>query len=331
MTVAIYLDRWLSEIEGDIEPSTREFYRANVERYLRPALGDRPLDGLTVEELESTFDDLVAGGGHDGGPLDPTTVAKAGSTLRRAFDRAVDDGVLPVNVARRCQLPSPSDTTLRSQGRSYRVWTSEEVRRFIDEIYADRYRALWIVAIGTGMRRGELLGLHWADVDLDRGVLRVRHVLRDGEDGPTLGPVAENRERSLTIDRSVVEALDWHGRLQELQLGGLERGGEARPDLVFTTTEGAPLIPTNISAHFSRLVERVDVPPVRLHDLRHTHAALLIGAGVDIAAVSRRLGHALLETTVDLYGDLLRARERDVAGRFFAYLYPDRRDAEADH
>lgn len=77
LTVAIYLDRWLSEIEGDIEPPTREFYRANVERYLRPALGDRPLDGLTVEELESTFDDLVAGGGHDGGPLDPTTVAKA--------------------------------------------------------------------------------------------------------------------------------------------------------------------------------------------------------------------------------------------------------------
>lgn len=157
------------------------------------------------------------------------------------------------------------------------------------------------------------------------------HVLRDTKDGPRLGPVAENRERSLAIDRSVVEVLDWRGRLQELQLGGPERGGTV-PGLVFTTTEGAPLIPTNISAHFSRLVERVDVPPVRLHDLRHTHAALLIGGSVDVAAVSRRLGHALLETTVDLYGDLLRAQERDVAERFFAYLYPDRRDAEAaDH
>jgi integrase len=194
------------------------------------------------------------------------------------------------------------------------VWFAEELRAFLDAVQGDRLAALWTVLCTTGMRRSEACGLPWTAVDLEHGRVQVTQVCVRVGDTPTLiaGTKTTSSRRSFELDPATVAALRAH-RARQLQ----ERlaWGQAWTDtgLVFTREDGTVLNPERLSDAFLKLVERAGLPRITLHGLRHSYASTALQAGVPIEVLSRRLGHAQVSTTYDLYVHTSRRQDRDAA------------------
>jgi integrase len=205
-------------------------------------------------------------------------------------------------------------------------WTPEQLASFLGSVADHRLFPLWRTAGFTGMRRGELAGLRWSDVDLDGDdrspgrISVVRQYAPDGVGGFAFhGPKSERGRRVIDLDPETIRVLAaWRDRqLGERALLGLVE----RPDLVFSQLDGSPLRPdSGISGLFERLVAKVDVPRIRVHDLRHTHCAHLIATGADLKAVSTRLGHASAGFTLDRYGHLLPGQQAKAAAMVAALV-----------
>lgn len=322
LTVGTYLRDWLELQRTRLQPSTVASYAGNVRRYLEPHLGDVPLHELDILQLERLWVQLLSFGGEDGRPLSRRTVEYAAATLRSALSDAVRTDLVERNVAKLARLPTIDPDQDDSAGGELQVWTAEEARRFLQETHEDGLHDIWAVALGTGMRRGELLGLRWEDVDLDARILHVRRALQVVDGHARLKATKTLRSRSIRIDVNVVEVLRRRRRQQQLQREAAgEHGWRDRWGLAFTEEDGTYLVPMNVTQAFRWRVRRVDVPTIRLHDLRHTHATLLLEAGVPIKVVSERLGHASVSMTLDVYAHVLPAMEVDAVERFTAHLY----------
>jgi integrase len=176
------------------------------------------------------------------------------------------------------------------------------------------------LAATTGMRRGEVLGLRWRDVDLQRGVLQVVQQRVRGADALTYGPPKTSRgRRRIDLDPATVSALREHRRRQledRLAFGP----GYIDADLVFARADGSPLDPDVVSRSFERLARRVGLTPIRFHDLRHTHATLALAAGIHPKVVQERLGHSSVSITLDLYSHAVPAMQADAASRIAAIV-----------
>ncbi|MBW3665737.1 MAG: site-specific integrase [Actinobacteria bacterium] len=318
-TVGAYLRDWMEIQRHRLQPTSWKSYLGCVERYLIPNLGDIPLGELSAVQLEKLWARLLESGGQDGASLSPRTVQYAAQTLHKALNDAVRTELLGRNVASLAETPNLAvdgeDTT------ELQVWTAEQVRAFLDAIYDDPHRDIWELALGTGMRRGEQLGLRWQDVDLEDGLLYIRRSLQVVDGSARLKSTKTSRSRRIRIDDRLVDVLGWRRQVQDRQR---RRAGDRWVDewgLVFTDTDGSWLNPMNISAAFRRLVRRLDVPNIRLHDLRHTHATLLLEAGVPIKVVSERLGHASVQATLEVYAHVLPAMEADAVVRFSEHVH----------
>jgi integrase len=184
----------------------------------------------------------------------------------------------------------------------------DEVRRLLEAASGDRLEALYVLAINTGMRRGELLGLKWSDVDLEGGRLSIRRTLTRTDNGKrvTLGePKTKGSRRTVRLTQRAIEALRSH---LERQLGDIEAAGDLYYDrgLVFTTETGTPINPSNLRQRsFAPLLKRAGLPHIRFHDLRHTCATLLLSKGVHPKFVQELLGHASIAITLDTYSHML--------------------------
>lgn len=321
LTVGAYLAEWLEVQRHRLQPTTLKSYTGNVDRYLAPHIGDVALADLDVRQLERLYADLMSRGGDGGRPLSRRTVEYAAATLRSALNDAVRTGLLDRNPASLARPPRIDPTSPTEGDEELQVWTAEEARRFLEQIRGDRLRDLWVVALGTGMRRGELLGLRWEDVDIERATLHVRRSLQVVDGLVRLKRTKTSRSRSLRIDERVVEVLDRRRRLQEIHR---EAAGDAWSDrwgLVFTEEDGSYLVPMNVSSAFRWLVRKLDVPVIRLHDIRHTHATLLLQAGTPVKVVSERMGHSTIRVTLDVYAHVLPAMDADAVERFAAHVY----------
>lgn len=191
LTVGQWLDTWIETHAVSLKPSTANSYRGNIERYLKPHLGHERLQALSPSRLSLTFRQLYETGGKDGAPLSPRTVEFARAILRKALDDAVLDRLLEVNPVVGTKRP-------RAIKPQHKVWTPEQLRAFIAHITTtgDRFAPLWVLAAGTGMRRGELLALRWGDIDLDAGVVSVeRSVTQIGRELHYSGPRTTNGAR----------------------------------------------------------------------------------------------------------------------------------------
>lgn len=313
-TLAVYLDEWLDRRRAQLRPSTAHSYRQLVRAYLVPALGDLRLDELDRRLLETTYARLLDHGGMCGRSLSPTTVRYCHAVLRRALEDARLDGLLATNPADAARPPrhDPDEDEVDDD---LRVWTGAQAATFLAHVDAHPWRGLWHLALGTGARRGELLGLRWTDVDLDAGQVRIRRSLTVVDGTPRLLGTKTSRSRVVQVGSSVVAALRAHGREQVRQ----RRDAEVWQDrwgLVFTEAAGTNLPPMHVTLAFRRLVRQAPVPVIRLHDLRHTHASLLLADGVPIKVVSERLGHATIAMTMDVYGHLLPGMDAEAADRF---------------
>jgi integrase len=318
LTLDAYVGEWLERRRSQLRPTTLKSYRQAVDCYLRPHLGDLRLDELDRRRLERFYAWLLVEGGHGGKPLSPTSVQYVHAILGRVLEDARLDGLLEVNPARRARRPTrhPDEVELDEPPA---VWSAAQAARFLAFVDDHPLRALWHLALGTGARRGELLGLRWQDVDLDAGQLCIQRALSVIDGVPRLLGTKTSKRRTLSVAGSVVDALRRHEREQQRRRQDAT-DWQDRWGLVFTDEVGAPIDPMAVTKAFRALVSEAPVPAVRLHDVRHFHATALLGAGVPVTVVSRRLGHSSVTMTLEVYGHVLPAADADAAERLDALL-----------
>ena len=296
-----FLDLWLRNIEATIRPSTFTSYSGIVRRHLVPALGRTSLDGLTIHDVAG----LLA---KKRSELSPRTCQYILFVLRNALNKAVRWGMVSRNIALLVDAP-------RVSHRDVNVLTPDEALRLVAAARSDRLEGLWVLALSTGLRRGELLGLTWSDIDLDRRQLRVTKALqRVAGKGLVLVETKTRRgRRSIVLPIGAVEAL----RRQRARQAGdrLAAGSTWREGgFVFTSRHGTPLDGDNlISRPFLRVLQLAGVPPMRFHDLRHSCASLLLAQGVAPRVVMETLGHSRISVTLDTYTHVLPALQQEAA------------------
>lgn len=298
LTLGQYLAEWLETCKPpQLRPSTYLGYERYVRKDLTPTLGAIPLMRLTPLLVQRLYADKLAEG------LASTTVRHLHACLRKALQDALRQGIVARNVADLVKAPPMRTVAMR-------VWTPEQVRQVRAAAQGDRLEALWTLALSTGMREGELLGLRWSDVDVEAGELQIQRALARG--------VARHRElappktaasrRRIRLTAQAVSALRRHRALQaeERLVAGPAWASAGERDLVFTNTVGNALDPTNlIRAAFKPLLARAGVPVIRFHDLRHTAATLLLKEGIPVKVVSELLGHSDVALTLRVYAHVL--------------------------
>jgi integrase len=310
LTFGAYLTTtWLPGKKINLAQSTWDGYRRKIERHILPAVGHLRIRRLRVHHLEALYDRML----HptDGRrPLAPKTVLEVHLIVRGALDDAVTRGLVNRNVALVAHAPK-----LRSIPKvEPQSWNAQQLQAFLQAAAGHRlFPAFWLLA-ATGMRRSELLGLRWDDVDfkkarlsVNRGLVAVAYELHESR-GKT-----PNSRRAIDLDLTTIKVLkawrDWQRAEQDA--AGVESVG-----WVFTTPDGEPIHPHSISQTFERIANRAGVPRIRLHDIRHTHGTLLIKAGVPVKVVSERLGHGNPAFTIDTYQHVLPGMQGEAARTF---------------
>ena len=295
----------------------RTYHTQLVERHL----GSIPLQGVTGADLDRLYSKLLREGGVEGKPLSPTTVRDVHRTLHKAFKDAVRWQLLERNPCERAEPPSM--TRVASDARSrQQVWNADQLYTFISATRTHHLGALFYLAATTGMRRSELCGLSWDSVDLARAELRVRAKVVKGTGGYVLEASTKTvaGSRRVSLDRDTVEVLRQHRDEQDRIRGlvGVRPLRDTEP--VFTNLEGEFVSPAAVSQAFRRVVRNLGLPGIRFHDLRHTHATLLLQAGEPTKVVSERLGHASAVITLGIYAHVLPGAQEEAADRFGGLL-----------
>ncbi len=280
-----WLTGWADRL-GHLRESTAVSYRGHVSNYLVPLLGDIPLAELGAGEVEALHEMLAAAG------ISTALARRIHATLSSALADAERDGLIGQNPCAKVRQP-------RGERYEPAVWSSPQAAQFLEITAGDDLAGLWRLALLLGMRRGELLGLRWRDIDLDAGTLTVRTTRTLVGDKVVEGPPKSARSRRvLPLDPRTVEVLGRHWKQQTRQ--ALD-GVWGPVEYVFTDPNGRPLHPAWVSRRFAEIADRRGLPPIRFHDLRHTSASLGLAAGESLKAVSARLGHSSIVVTADTY------------------------------
>lgn len=300
LTAGAFLASWLEhDVQPTKRPRTHQSYAETVRLYLVPAIGSIPLAKLQPEHVQATLARLQG----QRGPLSASTRRYVYVVLRIALGRALKQGKVLRNV---CLLVDPPPRVHQEP----QPLSVEQVRVLLGGIRGDRLEALYVAALGTGLRQGELLALRWQDIDLAAGTLTVRYTLQRGT--RTLAqPKTERSRRTLRLPLQVAAALAAHRERQAVvPLSGL----------VFTTARGTALHSRNVTAYLQRHLARLGLPHQRFHDLRHAFATLMIEGGEDLGTISRILGHADFSTTANVYAHLTPAMLDHAAERMDGIL-----------
>lgn len=318
-TVADYLAEWADAHAAAVKPKTLAGYRHDIDHYIVPWIGRMRLQALRPAIISKLYRDLAENGGRDGRPLSATTISHIHRTLRKALADAVDvDQVLAANPAARSKRPK------RAGAEPRRIWTVEHLGLFLAEASSHRLSAFYRLAAYTGARRGELLHLRWAALDLDAAEVTFGGSTAVVSGRRIEGSTKGGRSRTVSLDRDTVAILREHRRRQtEERLAA----GSAWTDtgLVFTNRWGEPLYPDTVTALMTKLINRYNqadpsptraLPHARLHDLRHLHATTLLLAGVPVHVVAARLGHADPAVTLRVYAHVLREQAAGVGDIF---------------
>jgi len=292
-------DEWLPAMQLNVRPTTWATYKGLLDAYVIPTLGAIELQQLTPGHLSVLYRELLASGRrHRPGGRAAKTVRNVHVLIHRALKDAVRWGYVVRNVADAANPPKVKPA-------EFQVWTPAQLRAFLSHVEGDRQYAAWLLAATTGMRRGELLGLRWVDVDLEAARVAVRqprvvadHAVHISE------PKTARSRRSIALDPVTVTALREH---QVRQATDREAVGPAYEDsgLVFTHPDGSPIHPHLFSDWFKQHVRVAGLPMIRLHDLRHSYATAALAAGIPAKVVSERLGHATITITMDTYSHVL--------------------------
>ncbi|HDR7661449.1 site-specific integrase [Bacillus wiedmannii] len=302
------LERFLEDKMTKVKKQTLDTYRWIVEKHIIPAIGDVELIKLNPIIIQGLYNKLTKEKA-----LSDENIQKVHTLINDSLKKAERWGLIARNPAALVDRP-------KAVKKEITVWNVEEVRKFLE--YAKksgRYYIAFLLALTTGMRQGEILGLRWKDVDFENGCVRITQTL--SSDGKDLLPYTKTKSGSRTIDlpAETVIALKRHW----LYISGEREGNSSYKnlDLVVCTEFGTPTHKSNIRRVFKSIIKKAGIPKIRFHDMRHTHATLLLLQGVNPKIVSERLGHADVRITLDTYSHLLPSMQKDTAIKFGEMLF----------
>jgi integrase len=294
LTLGDFIERWLRDwAASHVSPATFQGYENKLHKHVIRRIGNLPLQKLRAIELNELYGKLLQE------QLGARSIGHVHRILRRALGHAHRWGLVHQNVAALVTPPRVASVELE-------ILDPAQVTVLLQKLEGQSIYPLTVLALATGMRRGELLALRWCDVDLDRAILRVERSLEQTIKGGLRfkSPKTHHGRRSITLPATAIAVLREHRKAQQERRLQLGQGKAPADALVFTTWDGEPQSPNGLSKEWSRVLKQAKLPAVTLHSLRHTHASYLIAAGHDVLAVSRRLGHGSPTITLGVYGHL---------------------------
>ncbi len=303
MTVAQWLDIWVTEYLNSVKTLTKHNYNKQVQKHFKPAFGAVRLDALDTHTIQRFYNSLSASG------LSPKTVKNLHGILHCALQQAIACDYISRNPADACKLPKVIKPEIKPL-------EPEEIARLLKEAEQDDYCNLFIVAMFTGMRQGELLGLAWECVDFKSGIITVKQQLQCKDGNYFLETPKSGKNRTILPAPIVMDAL--RNQL-ERQQEEKEQAGEMwnnQFNLVFTDALGKYLVRRTVVKHFKKISQRAGISDdARFHDLRHSFAVSSLYAGDDIKTVQANLGHATAQFTLDVYGHVTQKKRQESANR----------------
>ncbi len=311
-----WLKTWLDAIRQEVAPRTAERYAEIVNNFLVPTLGNLLLAKLAAIHIQDAYNRWAIGGRRDSkaGGLSPRTRRHIHRILSAALGRAVEQQLIARNPcdAFRKRLP-------KVERREMATLSADQSARLLDAVRHSHIYWPVLLALATGMRRGEALALRWRNVDLDRSTVRIVESLEQTKAGLRFKSPKTDRARAVTLPSFAAEELRRVKREQAeaLLMLGVRQTGDT---LVCARRDGEPLQPQSLTHEFPRFLARLgaDFPRIRFHDLRHSHATQLLLAGVHPKVAQERLGHSTISTTLDLYSHVTATMQEDAAGRLDA-------------
>ncbi len=319
-TVADYLQAWFDRYQasGNVKRTTAATTRLHLDAYLLPRIGKLQLRELKPAKVAALYADLLANGrtgnGHaDNRSLAPKTVRNIAGTLHKALADAVRLNILPTNPADNVDLP-------RWEKPEIETWSLDQTAQFLGYLHDvnEVSHVLWRLVLLCGLRRGEVLGLRWSDVDLVDGTIAIRQTrVVAGNTVVVDTPKTKAGRRTVAIDAGTVDAL---AKLKDAHEAAKAALGGWSSDLVGTALDGRPVHPLTMSRHFKVAATAAGLPVIRLHDGRHTAISEMLRQGVPIHVVSKRAGHSRVSTTLDTYAHALPEADRVAADSFGAAL-----------
>ena len=315
VTLEEYLTEWLTTVRPQLRETTWASYGVAVQRICW-GLGAGKLQALTAVEVERFYARLVNEGGPAGRPLAAKTVRNTHIVLHRALADAERLRLVMRNVAHLARPPAVPHVERAT-------WTADELAAFLEHVSGDRLFAAYVLLATTGMRRGEVFGLRWRDVDLAARRASVTQTVTTVNDKLVLGPTKTNRSRrTISLDPTTVDVLHAHRVVQDQERATAGQAWDPSYDLVLCDGTGRPEHPDRFSRQFQRYVKATDLPPLRgPHNLRHTWATLALRAGVHPKVVSDRLGHATIAVTIDTYSHVAPSLDAEAADTVAADIF----------
>lgn len=305
-----WLDIWVKEYLGSIKPKTVESYQCQIENHIKPALGATKLEALKTHEIQKFYNSLTEVKG-----LSPKSVKIAHGVLHKALQQAVAIGYIKANPSDACTLP-------RVERKEIKPLDNEAISAFLKAIHGHHFETVYLTLLFTGMRRGEICGLTWDHVNLEKGTILINQQLQNVSGCPgeyRLISTKSSKGRTITIASALVEVLKKHkARQAEMRLlAGPLWNDEG---FVFTNEIGHHLSPSTLYHHYKRLVASIGLPDARLHDLRHSYAVASLRAGDDIKTVQGNLGHHTASFTLDVYGHVTEEMKQASAARMDNFI-----------
>lgn len=297
LSLADFLDRWQSWAATQVSAKTLERYKELLKHHVRPHLGGRPVQKLRTVDFAELYGKLQSPK-PDGAGLAPRTVGHVHRLMHRVMGHAVKWSIIGSNPVTAAEPP-------RVQRTEIEILSPDQIRAVLDALRGRPLYPVAVIGLATGMRRGEIAALRWADIDLDGGKVRVEPSLEQANAGLAFkAPKTKAGRRTVSIPPSIVGELRDHWRRQQEHRLALGRGKASADDLAFSRPDGSTWPPDSLTADWARTLRMLKLPKVTLHALRHTHVSQLIAAGLDVVTVSRRIGHSNPTVTLTVYAHL---------------------------
>jgi integrase len=318
ITVGQWLELWQAEYLGNIKPSTQSSYKATIKNHINPNIGALRLESLTTHQIQ-TFYNAMLNPEETPRPISAKTLKNVHGVLHRSLQQAMFNGYMRSNPSDPCILP-------HAVKKKIKPLNDYQIAAFMKAVQGHRYEKMFLTALFTGVRQGEVCGLQWECVDfcngtilIDKQLQSIRSSIRGANDKYVLIPTKNGKDRLITAAPYVMDLL-WE--VKQEQDRNRRRCGSAFQDtgLVFTDEIGRRITPQALYRAFKLVVDELGMPEVRFHDLRHSYAVASIRAGDDIKTVQENLGHATAAFTLDVYGHVTEQMKRDSANRMQKFI-----------
>ena len=301
-TVGTWMDTWFENVAKiKVRPSSHQTYKGYIDNHIKPNIGKIPLEKLTTMDLQKFYRKLLTTGRverieskEQPKGLSAKTVRNINQVISSAMDLAMAQKIILTNPTDACELP-------KVEHKEMQTIPAEQLQAFLDEARATGVYELYYIELATGLRRGELLGLKWTDIDWKNGIIKVRRQIARVDGQIVEAPLkTKNSYRAVTISQQAIDVLR-------------EQKRKTNDTYVFPSLNGGPISPDSVNNMLKRVLERAGIPKVRFHDLRHTFATIALQNGVDIKTVSSMLGHFSAGFTLDTYAHVTTSAQKEAA------------------